>query len=112
MKTAIHGLPASVIKQINGVLSTVPELERAVLFGSRAKGSAKPGSDIDLALQGDGLNWRIVGKIYDALDDLLLPYEFSLIQYDAPTAPEVANHIDRVGITLYQRHLIPASSRG
>lgn len=81
---------------------TLPEL-RAVLFGSRAKGTHKAGSDIDLALVGEHLDWRTIGRIYDALDDLLLPFRFSLVHYGAATDPEVSGHIARVGITLFER---------
>jgi uncharacterized protein len=80
-------------------------VERAVLFGSRAKGTHKPGSDIDLALEGTALDWRIAGRIYEALDDLLLPYSFSLIVHDQATDPEVAAHIARVGIPIFERQL-------
>jgi predicted nucleotidyltransferase len=91
------------VEQIAGVLARFPDVERAVLFGSRAKGVQKPGSDIDLALYGDSINWRVLGRIDDALDDLLLPYCFSLISHDAKTDPAVAAHIGRVGQILYRR---------
>ena len=98
-----HGLPEKTVEQIAGVLARFPGVEKAMLFGSRAKTTHKRGSDIDLALVGSALDWRTVGKIYDALDDLLLAYRFSLIVYDGNTDPEVAAHIIRVGIPLFQR---------
>lgn len=98
-----HGLSAGTVEKINGVLAHFPDVEKAVLFGSRAKGTHKPGSDIDLSLVGAALDWRTVGKIYDALDDLLLPYRFSLILFDRSTDPDVAAHIARVGIPLFRR---------
>ncbi len=105
MKTAIanHGLSAETLAKVCTVLERFPEVERAVLFGSRAKGTYKPGSDIDLSLEGPALDWRVVGRIYDALDDLLLPYKFSLIVHDKALDPEVAAHITRVGITVFER---------
>ena len=102
---AIHGLSTATLEKVRTVLERFPEVERAVLFGSRAKGTHKPGSDIDLALQGAALDWRIVGRIYEALDDLLLPYSFSLIIHDQATDPEVAAHIARVGIPIFERQL-------
>lgn len=109
---ADHGLPPATFTLINGVLTQFSEVERAVLFGSRAKGTHKPGSDIDLALTGETLDWRIIGRIYDELDDLFLPYSFSLIQLNGDTDTDVAAHIERVGITLYKREVIasPAGS--
>jgi predicted nucleotidyltransferase len=94
-------LPQETVDRITGVLARFPDVEQAILFGSRAKGTYKPGSDIDLALSGAGLNWRMMGKLYDALDDLLLPYRFSLIVYDENTDTDVAAHIRRVGIPLF-----------
>jgi predicted nucleotidyltransferase len=99
--TPNHGLSPQTIVRIREMLARFPEVEKATLFGSRAKGTYRPGSDIDLALAGHGLDWRTLGRIEDALDELLLPYNFSLIRHDAETDPDVAAHIARVGIPLY-----------
>lgn len=101
--TPRHGLSEATVRKIVGVLDDFPAVERAVMFGSRAKATHKPGSDIDLALVGPQLDWRILGRIDDALDDLLLPYRFSLIQLDDRTDADVAAHIARVGIPLFVR---------
>jgi len=98
-----HGLSRQTVERIQDVLIHFPEVWSAVLFGSRAKGIARPGSDIDLALCGEGLDWRVLGRIEDELDDLLLPYSFSLLHHDARTDAEVAAHIARVGLPFYQR---------
>ena len=97
-----HGLAPQTVERIQVVLAHFPEVRRAALFGSRAKGTAKQGSDIDLALYGEGLDWRVLGRIEDQLDDLLLPYTFSLVHHDARTDSEVAAHIARVGVPFYQ----------
>jgi len=102
---ASHGLSAATLEKVRAVLERFPEVERAVLFGSRAKGTYNPGSDIDLALEGAALDWRTVGRLYDALDDQLLPYKFSLIVHDKALDPEVAAHIARVGIPLFERQM-------
>ena len=99
----MHGLTRRTLDGIAGVLSRFPEVEKATLFGSRAKGTCKPGSDIDLSLEGGALDWRSVGKIYDALDDLLLPYRFSLILFARNLDPDFAAHIERVGGCRFQR---------
>lgn len=94
------GLSAPTVEAIAATLRRFPEVERAVVFGSRAKGTHRPGSDVDIALYGAGLDWMVVGRIDDALDDLLLPYRFSLVRHDATLDPDVAAHIARVGIPL------------
>lgn len=109
-----HGLSEDTLGRTVEVLESFRKLEKAVLFGSRAKGTSKPGSNIDLALSGSALDERIVGRIYDALDDLLLPYQFSLIRFDDQIDPEVAAHINRVGLPFFEReagNLIATVSR-
>ena len=101
--TAPHGLSARTLTAITEVLGGFPEVDRALLFGSRAKATHKPGSDIDLALVGAALDWRTVGRIYDAFEDSALPHRFSLVVFDSRTDPEVAAHIRRVGIQLFER---------
>lgn len=100
-----HGLTDETVSRIAGVLAGFPQVERAVLFGSRAKGTHRPGSDIDLALVGSALDLRAAGRIDDALDDLLLPYRFSLVIYNQETTPEIAAHIGRVGIPFFEREV-------
>lgn len=100
---ASHGLSAKTRAEIGAILSLFPAVDKAVLFGSRAKATHKPGSDIDLALVGAGLDWRMVGRIYDAFEDSHLPHRVSLVVLDSKTDPEVAGHIRRVGISLFQR---------
>jgi predicted nucleotidyltransferase len=67
-----------------------------VLYGSRAKGNYKNGSDIDLTLKGKNLNLLILGKIDEQLDDLLLPYTFDLSIYHQISNAELLNHMNRV----------------
>jgi predicted nucleotidyltransferase len=98
-----HGLPDATVAKIYGVLSRHAEVERAVLYGSRAKGNFKPGSDIDLTLAGSGLNERIRDRIDEELDDLLLPYEFDLSILADLTHPNLLDHIRRIGVVFYER---------
>jgi predicted nucleotidyltransferase len=69
-----HGLPAHVVAAIATVLASFPQVEQAILHGSRARGDFRPGSDIDLCLDGNGLTLSLLFKIEHALDNLLLPY--------------------------------------
>ncbi len=101
--TPNHGLAEKVLRRIIEVLERHPEIEQAILFGSRAKGTHRPGSDIDLALSGQALDWRKLGRIDEDLDDLLLPYTFRLIHLSEATDPDIRAHIARVGITLHRR---------
>lgn len=97
------GLKETVIEQITGILSSHPEVESAILYGSRAKGNYRRGSDIDLTLTGEGLTYRTVARIETEIDDLLLPYLFDISILSYIDNPSVVDHIRRVGIPLYKR---------
>jgi uncharacterized protein len=96
------GLKSTTIEQIRQVFCRFPQVERAVLYGSRAKGTLRPGSDIDLTLAGKGLNPRRLGQIGDALDDLLLPYMIDLSIEAELQHVGLQAHRHRVGKTFYQ----------
>ena len=98
-----YGLSQETIKKIGGVLSLHPSVEKAILYGSRAKGSFKPGSDIDLSLHGPTLTLRELGDISSELDDLLLPYTFDLLIFDTLEHINLREHIERVGKVFYER---------
>ncbi len=100
---ASMGLSAGTLEQICATLARFPQVAQGVLYGSRAKGNFKPGSDIDLTLRGEGLTLSLLGDIDMALDDLLLPYEIDLSIYDQLGHAELVAHIDRVGRVIYQK---------
>lgn len=73
------GLPPGTIEAIRKILATEGALRKAVIFGSRAKGNYRPGSDIDLALFGDGLDLDALGRITALLDEKRLREEGCLL---------------------------------
>lgn len=95
------GLKPDTIARINGVLAAHPEIEQAMLYGSRAKGNYRAGSDIDLCLEGDALTLTQLLEIENELDDLLLPYKIDLSLHHALDNPELIDHIRRVGVVFY-----------
>ncbi len=97
-----YGLPEDTIEKIKGVLAQFPEVTRAVVYGSRAKGNHKPGSDIDLTLFGN-VSWELCASIADALDELLLPYTIDLSVFALLNHPELEAHIERVGLVFYEK---------
>ena len=102
--TLRFGLKESTIENICAVFARYPQVEKAVLYGSRAKGNYKNGSDIDLTLYGGaGFTLDVLYKIMNALDDLLLPYTIDLSIFNDISDPDVVKHIQRVGITFYAR---------
>ena len=97
------GLPESAIEQICAIFASHREIERAVLYGSRAKGNFTPGSDIDLTLFGTDLTHELLLDLLVELDDLLLPWMIDLSLFASLNHPALQEHINRVGVVFYQR---------
>lgn len=98
------GLPVQARREIVRILRASPAVARAVLFGSRAKGTAKPGSDIDLALFGDTLALdALLSLASQFAESDLLPWHVDLVDYNSISSLPLKAHIDRVGIPIYER---------
>lgn len=81
-------------------IATFPAIKKAVIFGSRAKGNYKPGSDVDMAIW--AADNDTVLKLSGILnDETLLPYKFDILNYDTINSTELKEHIDRMGIKIY-----------
>jgi predicted nucleotidyltransferase len=98
-----YGLSEQTVNKIISILEQQPELEEAILFGSRAKGTNREGSDIDIALKGNKLNFQTIKKIELRLDEQLLPYEINLVLYKSIENQDLTEHINRKGIAIYKK---------
>ena len=98
-----YGLKQNIIDDINIIFSNYSCIKKAILYGSRAKGNFKLGSDIDLCLFGENINLELIYKIKDDIDDLLLPYLVDIINYHDISNTELKDHINRVGIVFYEK---------
>ncbi len=101
--TPDYGLPPEALQAIRRVLAAHPAVDAAILYGSRALGRQRPGSDIDLTLQGEQLQHQDLLNIELELDDLLLPWKIDLSLLAHIDNPALLEHIRRVGKVLYQR---------
>jgi predicted nucleotidyltransferase len=98
-----YGLEQNSIDKIISIFKNYQQIEKVVLYGSRAKGNYKKGSDIDLTLFGKDLDLLIQHKIEIEIDDLLLPYSIDLSIYSDISNMDLISHIDKVGRTLYKK---------
>ena len=98
--TEKFGLDPAIVEKISAVLRRHPEVERVRIYGSRALGTCKNGSDIDLALDGADVTGRLIDRIGAELDELMLPYTFDLTAVDKLRNAELIEHIERVGVEL------------
>ena len=98
-----YGLPDSTCATVRQILASYPQIEKAVLYGSRAKGNYKAGSDIDLTLFGTALNHTLLMSISTALEESDIPYTVDLSLFDQIETPTLREHIERVGQVFYER---------
>jgi len=89
--------------KIRQVLASHPQVERAVLFGSRATGTYRPGSDVDLALAGDGLTHSDLGVIGAAMEATTVPQIVDLVLWSSTGNQVLADHIRAIGVEFYVR---------
>jgi predicted nucleotidyltransferase len=96
------GLTVHEIDLIQNVFRRFPIISEVVLYGSRAKGTYRPESDVDLVLIGvdDELQAEAVAE---ELENLPLPYRFDVKAYSSLKHVSLQEHIARVGVSLYRR---------
>lgn len=96
------GLEEEVLKKIVDILKKYEEVERAKIFGSRARGDYKKASDIDIALFGENLTHTINTKIFYEIDELYLPYKIDLINFNSlGTENKIRDNILNEGVDIY-----------
>jgi predicted nucleotidyltransferase len=96
------GLRDSDIEEIRNALRRFPEIKRAVIFGSRAKGVQRPGSDVDIAIFGESISFDTLAHLHYILEeDSTMPYFFDIVAYHSIDNLELKAHIDLVGIPIY-----------
>jgi predicted nucleotidyltransferase len=99
----MFGLPSTTLEALKQVFSSYLEIDQVIIYGSRAKGNFRPGSDIDLTLKGKNLTDSVLSRILVDLDDLNMPYLLDVSIYDEIKSVELIDHIKRAGKKLYSR---------
>ncbi len=98
------GLRDDDIETIVVVLQGEDTVEQALIFGSRAKGNYRTGSDVDIALKGRNITHSTIVRISERLnEETLMPYRFDVLHYDTITHNPLVEHINRIGIVFYSK---------
>ena len=99
-----YGLSDKTRTALDAIFRKYPGIRQAILYGSRAKGNYRNGSDIDMALKTDDTFTRSdLLRIGNDFDDSDIPYLVDVSIYDTLSNPDLKAHIDRVGKTLFAR---------
>lgn len=98
------GLKNEIIENLKSIFSKYDEIEKATIFGSRAKGTYKPNSDIDIALFGTKLTHTINTKVYYDIEELYLIYKIDLINFNTLSDDDkLKENIIKEGVEIYAR---------
>jgi predicted nucleotidyltransferase len=97
------GLDLNTIGKINSVFKKYPEVEEVVIYGSRAKGNYREGSDIDITLKGEKISDKTISNISLAIDDLNTPYLYDISVFYNLSSSSLVEHINRVGQLFYKK---------
>ena len=100
-KANIAGINPEELHRLGSVFEQEPNLREVILYGSRAKGTHRPGSDNDLTLKGTALTTAWLMDLSAKIDDLLLPYEVDLSIFEHIDNPDLIEHISRVGKVVF-----------
>ena len=102
-----HGLMDRDIQTLFGIFEKFQEVKNVYLYGSRAKGTYKSGSDIDLAIMNDDVSPKTIRTIKAEIQDSNLPYFVDITAFTTLTHTELAAHIQRVGVPFYASPATP-----
>ena len=99
---SIPGIPEQSHHRLQQLFDTQAHLEAVWLFGSRAMGRHREGSDIDLCLEGLEFSHQDRLRLMAAIDELLLPWQVDMaLRHEIPADLEA--HLQRVGRCIWRR---------
>lgn len=98
-----YGLTDNEMQILHELFAENEKIEQVILYGSRAKGTYKPFSDVDITIVGKGLTEQDVNRLYAALEKSSIPYMFDIFTFDTLKNEIREDHNSRCGIILYQK---------
>ena len=97
------GLSKLTIEKLNSVFAKFPEIEEVIIYGSRAKGNFREGSDIDLTIKGENVTEAICTNVWLEIDDSDTPYLVDLSIFHHLDSASLIDHIKKVGKVFYRK---------
>lgn len=96
-----HGLTNGQLDVIKHILSPFAyQIDQVGLFGSRATGTYRENSDIDLVIYGQ-LNKDVADRLWTLFDESNLPMKIDVHVYELITYPPLKEHIDAAMCPLF-----------
>ena len=98
------GLSEDDIRYIIRILDSHREIEKAVVFGSRAMGNCKKGSDVDIAITGHHIDFNLIARVHAQLEDESpMPYFFDIVDFKGLENQQLKQHIQKFGKEIFSR---------
>jgi predicted nucleotidyltransferase len=97
----MYGLDDDEMKMMHDIFAQTVNIDKVILYGSRAKGTYKPFSDVDITLVGDQLTEEDLTDVMFRLDESSLPYFCDVSLFKNLSSPDLISHILRMGKTIY-----------
>ena len=98
----MFGIYPKSYQEIQNIIENCISIQEVVIYGSRAKGNPREGSDIDITILG-APNKADISKLWQDLDDSYIPYKFDISIYNDLKSDSLKEHIERVGKTFFKR---------
>ena len=96
------GLSENSMKIITDIFSKFPSIKKVLVYGSRAMGNFREGSDIDMTIISDGtFSYDDLLSVAGMFDDSYLPYLVDISDFSKLTNPDLIDHIKRNGKLIY-----------
>lgn len=105
------GLSEAVLNKLIEALEHA-SVREIILFGSRAKGSFRQGSDIDICLDAPDMDTNELLKIKTEIDALDLPWMVDVVHKQSIDNPELLDHIRQHGLSLQSLRTAKRDSHG
>ena len=99
----MYGLTERSYNELLDILASIPEIEEAMIYGSRARGDYWQASDVDLSLKGEQLTQHTLAVLDDKLYESHIPQFFDTHIYANIKNPKFKANVDRDGQVIYKR---------
>ena len=100
LKDSQYGVSQSIWRQILKTCFSFPDVECVILYGSRATGSYRQGSDIDLAIDAPLMTDREFAQLWNAVDDLPIVFSMDVVHLQKLQNESLLQAIRMYGISL------------
>jgi len=103
IRTESFGLDKNVMRSLSEIFESTSEIDKVVIFGSRAKGNFLEGSDIDLSISGKAISFDTLLNLMDKVENLGLLYKIDILNHRTITDADVLEHIHQAGKIFWKR---------